>query len=116
MDFIVFIWLMIFAHFIGDYVLQSEYLSITKGKEWYNMLVHCILYTGSVGCVLMKWISGFPYLGIIILFVTHWFIDTWKCKELEKNKPLSKSTEKAYLYMDQLSHFIVLTALITWYK
>ena len=136
MTFVLFVWYMIFAHYIGDYVLKSEYLSLTKGKEWYNMLVHCILYTGSVGWVLIGWTryDGFPYMGMAVLFVSHWIIDSWKCRELEKEefldaysipmmlkkdsdlaKDIRKHTEDVYLYVDQACHFIVLGCLMVWY-
>lgn len=115
MTFELFVWLMIFAHFIGDYVLQTEFLATTKGKHWYNMLVHCILYTGSVGWVLSSYIGGLPYVGLLCLFVSHWLIDSWKCRGLDK-KPIADWTEKAYLYMDQFCHFVVLAGLIIWYK
>jgi len=115
MGFTTFVWLMIFAHFIGDYVLQTQFLATTKGKYWYNMLVHCILYTGSVGLVLMKWIDGFPYYGIPLLLVSHWVIDSWKCRGL-KRESTDDYTENAYLYADQAYHFISLMGLIIWYR
>lgn len=114
-DVITFVWLMIFAHFIGDYVLKTEWLAETKGKEWYNMLVHCVLYTGSVGWVLMKGTYGFPYVGMIMLFVSHWIIDTWKYRGLELGEQ-DETSKKAFLYIDQLLHFIVLAGVIIWYK
>lgn len=114
MTFELFVWYMIFAHFIGDYVLKTEWLSATKGKEWYNMLVHCILYTGSVGWVLINWTNTFPYPGMICLFVSHWLIDTWKCNT--SSVPVTKWDEKGYLYLDQIFHFMVLVGLIFWYR
>ena len=118
MTFGLFVWLMIFAHFIGDYVLKTEWLSVTKGKFWYNMLVHCILYTGSVGWVLMKWTgyNGFPYVGMMMLFVSHWIIDTWKYNSLKGNSIEDVHSERGALYLDQISHFMVLAAVIVWYK
>lgn len=32
------------CHLIGDYVLQSRYIGETKGKNWYHLFVHCVLY------------------------------------------------------------------------
>jgi len=114
MTFGLFVWFMIFAHFVGDYVLKSEYLSKTKGEEWYNMLVHCMLYTGSISLVLIEWTGGFPVVGLLWIFVTHWFIDSWKCKGLA-NKFWTKPTDESYLYADQAYHFIALGCVIIWY-
>ena len=116
MTFELFVWYMILAHFIGDYVLQTRFLAVTKGKEWYNMLVHCILYTGSVGTVLIIRTNLLPYYGLALLFISHWLIDTWKCRQLEIDSSCEDTDKRAYLYIDQLSHFMVLAGLITWYK
>ena len=62
-------------HFIGDYVLQSDYIATTKGKNWYHLFVHCILY-----------ISPFLiYYGIndclwYFLFIPHFIIDACKAR------------------------------------
>lgn len=108
------IWLMIFAHFVGDYVLKTEWLSATKGKNRYNMLVHCVLYAGSVGLVLMHWVSGFPYCGIVILFISHWLIDDWKCRFLEAGS--TSLLQKGALIVDQVCHFSILALVVVWYS
>ena len=33
------------AHMMGDYLFQSDYLAMNKGKDNYILLVHSILYT-----------------------------------------------------------------------
>ncbi len=119
MTFEVFVWLMIFAHFVGDFAFKSSYIAANKGREWYYMLAHCILYTGVVGWVLLGWTNpfNFPYFGLLLLLGSHWIIDVWKCRKIEKLKAKEGSRSwKACLYMDQLAHFIVLAGLIIWYK
>ena len=112
----LFVWFMILAHFVGDYVLQSRYLALSKGKEWYNMLVHCILYTGSISLVLIKWTGGFPFWWLLWIFVSHWIVDSWKCRRLEEeSESLGKWSKKAYLYLDQLYHSMVLASVLIWY-
>lgn len=105
---------MFFAHFIGDYVLQIRWLAETKGKEWYNMLVHCVLYSSSVGLVPLLHSHRFPLLGLIVIFVSHWLIDSWKVRM--NSIAVSEQDKKANLYMDQLMHFMLLIAIIIWYK
>ena len=62
-------------HFIGDYVLQLDYIATTKGKNWYHLFVHCVLY-----------ISPFVlYFGIheclwVFLFIPHIIIDALKAR------------------------------------
>ncbi len=32
------------CHMLGDYVLQSDFLAKTKGKSWWHLVIHCVLY------------------------------------------------------------------------
>ena len=48
------------CHLLGDYFFQSEYIADTKGKNWYHLFIHCVLYS-------------FP-------FVSHFIIDSLKAR------------------------------------
>ena len=39
------IYLIFACHFIGDYVLQTDFLAKTKGQNWWHLIAHCVLYT-----------------------------------------------------------------------
>lgn len=62
------------CHLVGDYVFQIDYIAKTKGDNWYNLLVHCLLYT------LPFYLAfGFSwYLGLIL--ISHIIIDTLKAR------------------------------------
>ena len=32
------------CHVIGDYFLQSSYMADKKGKDFYDLFLHCVLY------------------------------------------------------------------------
>ena len=36
---------LLICHFVGDYVLQIDFLANTKGKNWWHLIAHCILYS-----------------------------------------------------------------------
>ena len=36
---------LIVCHFLGDYVLQVDFLAKTKGSNWWHLIAHCFLYT-----------------------------------------------------------------------
>lgn len=36
--------LVVLCHLIGDYVLQCDFIAQTKGKNWYHLFVHCIVF------------------------------------------------------------------------
>ena len=94
----------LFAHYIGDWALQPQWIGMSKGKYWYVMLSHCMVYTGIVAI-------AFKYVGVpdlvrtcAIIFVIHWAVDAWKCRE-------TKEFPTWHLYVDQ---FIHIALLITW--
>ena len=36
---------LLFAHALGDYFLQTDYLACNKGRDNYLLIMHSILYT-----------------------------------------------------------------------
>jgi len=90
------IWL-IFAHFIGDIALQSSWQADNKGKLWYVMLSHCMIWTALI-CIGLQFLGIFAFWKVLFLFGGHYLIDTWKAK-----KPKTPENWK-YIYSDQLGH------------
>lgn len=43
----LFLWLL-FAHFVGDFVLQSHRMSTLKSKDWGVLFEHVAIYTGTI--------------------------------------------------------------------
>ena len=91
-------WLL-FAHFIGDIALQQDWIAQNKGKYWYIMFAHCIIWSGCVALVLLLMGLLAPW-KVIFLVIGHYLMDHWKA-----NKPRSYSTWW-YVYPDQAWHFI----------
>lgn len=83
---------LLFCHLIGDYVLQSLYLAETKGKVWYHMFVHCVLYC------LPFYICFDLDMKILLLFLSHFGIDTMKARY-----------NRIGFAMDQILHYVVLS-------
>ena len=63
------------GHLAGDYLLQNEWMALTKSKNtlngWMAALVHCILYTAAI-CLFM-W--NFDPIWIVVVFLSHFPID-----------------------------------------
>lgn len=62
------------CHLLGDYVLQSDYIAQTKGKNWYHLLIHCFLYI-----VPFYLVFGFDW-RLLLIFSTHIIIDSMKAR------------------------------------
>ncbi len=69
--------LAILGHLVGDYLLQSKWMALTKsqpGVEGFRACtIHVALYTIAV-CALVGTLS--PVFAIAV-FVPHWIIDRW---------------------------------------
>lgn len=68
------VYLLLAAHLVGDYVLQSDFLASTKGKNWYHLFAHALLYTVPF-CVLFGMDWRLIYTGIM-----HFLIDAFKAR------------------------------------
>ena len=100
------IWL-IFAHFIADWALQSEWIAMNKGKYMEIMFAHSMIWTACI-CITLKYIGVFEISMIPFLLVGHYIIDQWKCIATSK-------FPSWHLYVDQLWHvFQCFTVVYLW--
>lgn len=81
---------LIICHLIGDYVLQSNFIAQTKGKNWYHLFVHCALY-----CVPFFIAFGLTW-QILMIFTSHMVID-----------PLKARWNKITYTQDQVLHYLI---------
>jgi hypothetical protein len=94
-----------FAHFVGDIALQSSWQADNKGKYWYVMLSHCMIWTGMVS-VALQYIGILSIWKIIFLLVGHFIGDEVKSRQ-------AKTPNNWWMiYPDQAWHFIQL--IIVW--
>ena len=89
------IWL-IFAHFIGDWALQSDWVAQNKGKHWFVLLAHSMIWTACV-CVAIEYVGTLGWDHITFLLLGHFFCDKWKCSCTNKFPTW-------HLYFDQAFH------------
>ena len=90
------IWL-IFAHFIGDFALQKEWVALNKGKYWYLMIAHCMIWTACICVALMFYFNEVTWIQILFLFSIHYSVDKWKCWA-------TKDFPTWHFYIDQAIH------------
>jgi len=93
-------WLFV-GHFLGDYILQTDYIAKNKCSDWYIMFIHCFLYTAVIVFILIAlgltnriWLMGW------IVFGSHVPLDIAKCQGLWP--------AKYALAIDQIAHLIIL--------
>lgn len=66
------VYLLLLAHLVGDYVIQSHWMAIEKTKRWWPAIVHAVTY-------------GLPFLvvthsplALVTIVVTHAVIDRYR--------------------------------------
>ena len=94
------LWL-IFAHFIGDWVLQSNWMSENKSKCLFVMFAHCMVWTACIS-VALEFTSCYALWKVLCLVFGHFVIDLfrlWVCWK-------SPSYSGWWLGVDQLCHII----------
>lgn len=92
------IWL-IFAHFIGDIALQSAWQAENKGKRWYVMLSHCMIWAACIS-IALAYLGIFAIWKVVFLVIGHGAMDSWKTR-----KPRTPEAWK-YIYPDQAWHLL----------
>ena len=92
-----FIWL-VFAHFLGDIALQSSWQADNKGRYWYVLLSHCIIWTATVSVALV-YVGRFSEWNVPFLIIGHGIADFWKARQPKDD------AHWRLIYPDQAWHF-----------
>jgi len=102
---------LLLTHFIADYPLQSGLIIRLKQKNYWGVLVHCLIHLGVMVLVMQGfWQDWRIFLGVLIVFITHNIIDQAKVT-LDKKHPKWRLT----LYIsDQLAHVFVVAGVAWW--
>jgi hypothetical protein len=94
------LWLLL-VHYVADYPLQGEFLAQTKGKYFYSLLAHSIIYGLSIA-LCFKLLGAFAIWKAFVLVGSHIVIDYKKATAKDKGKALT-----SYLYVDQALHIAI---------
>jgi hypothetical protein len=105
--------ILLLAHFLGDYFLQTGWMAGNKAKRWFPLLVHSAVYALTIAVFGMYFIKDFTWWGVLLVFVTHVVVDRrsitqWWVTNIMK-APASESVWLAVV-VDQSFHFFVLAA------
>lgn len=100
--------IIIWLHFIADFLFQSDWMAINKSKNIKALLVHCIIYT------LPFFLFSTPWFWIFV-FSSHLIIDGISSKVTTW---LHKKNERHWFFVvigfDQAIHMTTLVLLYNW--
>ena len=92
---------LLFAHALGDYFLQTEYLVCNKGRDNYLLIMHSILYTLGIFFIFSTDITLAWYW---IILISHIAVDYLKARGITTKKFGNRNA----LILDQAIHYITL--------
>jgi hypothetical protein len=102
--------LLIIAHFIGDFVLQSSKAAMQKQQKFSSLLKHCLLYA-SVAVIILLISADVKYFIIpfIVIIISHFVIDLSRASI---DKRADSRIQLFSFFIDQILHLgiIALTA------
>jgi hypothetical protein len=114
------------GHLIGDYLIQSKKMALTKSIKGLNGLkwcsTHCLLYTLAV-CLLTA--TSDP-IKISLIFMSHFPIDRWslanKWLKMIRGRNLKLASEIdlsfsviIYVVVDNTIHILLMTAIFKYF-
>ncbi len=97
----------ILAHFIGDFLLQNDWMAVGKKKSNFICTVHVVFYMLPFLLVDIGWIQ------FALIAIQHWIQDrssfvSWYCKKFNifQGELKLQSLPYGHFVVDQVFHFI----------
>lgn len=69
--------ILLLAHWIGDFVLQADWMALNKSKDNFALTAHCFIVALVTGVTAAQWLVGssLGFWFIFITFVCHFCTD-----------------------------------------
>lgn len=102
--------LILLAHYVGDYGLQTDYMAEHKSRDWYVLFAHAAVWTfmvASAGMLAGLHVGAIPV--IIVLLIPHMLIDMVKARRMLW---VLRMSDTAALAVDQGLHMVQLTVFL----
>ena len=105
-------WLL--AHFIGDYLLQNDWMAINKKKDNVACTIHVTMY------ILPFFLTELSAFQILLIYAQHWIQDrttfvAWWCRNMGsfQSELKMKSLPWGHFIVDNVFHIIWVWITIT---
>lgn len=102
------------GHFIGDYVLQTDWMGMNKSKNDWVCALHSLIYTLSVAACVNCWLSNFMFTVALQHFIFD--RDRRLIKWLIADRHFKWATDRERMWLmffyDNLSHLFTIWILL----
>lgn len=107
----------ILAHFIGDFLLQNEWMAINKKKDSFACSIHVL-------CYMIPWLfTSVTFDQFVLIAFQHWLQDrttfvAWYCKTFGsfQNELKMNSLPWGHFIVDQIFHVIWILIVLNFVK
>jgi len=107
----MFFWILLLAHVIGDFPLQTDYIYQFKRKSFWGVLPHSFICTVMNGLVLLPFLAkGQIWIAIFFLLVSHAILDRSKIVISDKYT----GENLFHFLLDQVLHILLIWIVATW--
>lgn len=99
------------GHLVGDYLLQTNWMAVNKRTNWLALIVHSAVYTICITLALFIGSRDFPIAAILLVFVSHIFLDRHRFVAWWAKSIMSVDEKKAgwlLIMVDQTFHILLL--------
>jgi len=107
--------LLLLAHLLGDFPLQTSWMAMNKATKWFPLIVHSALYTATLGAIAFLGFGGLDWWRLLTLFIAHilldrrtfvaWWVRNVMRTDLVKNQWLG-------IMVDQVFHLTLLALVL----
>jgi len=107
--------LLLIAHLLGDFPLQTSWMAMNKATKWLPLIAHSALYTATLEVIAYWGFGGLGLWQLFTIFIAHIFLDrrtfvSWWVRnimrtDLAKNQWLG-------IMVDQVFHLTLLALIL----
>ena len=111
--------MLVLAHLVGDWIIQTEYEAMNKVKgNFFNLALykHCFMYTLCFVPVFL--VAGINWWWLLLVFWSHMFLDRrwpviWWIEKVKRTSPETiNNLFWLVIAVDQIMHILILVVIV----
>ena len=104
----------IYAHLIGDYLLQTDWMALNKKEKWIPCFIHVVVY------LVPFLLCGLEWWQLLLIGLQHYFIDRtmfieWYCRKIGAKRmvdPKNIMFPWSWIIIDNIFHILWIAGVV----